>query len=271
MSPRGPADTHDLTVHPAKPREFIAIGIPSFGMVHLLFMTRVLNLRLPMNTIIRWVYVLGKEVGDARNEIVAKALATETFTDPPMRCKAIFFIDDDVLVHPDILLKLLTHQRPIVSGLYYTKTSVPTPLALHDPGEGVARSWMPGELVEVAGHGMGCTLIDAEVFRRVRDERAVGLDAHGYPCWFKTTKDQVVDRADGGQVVFNQTEDTHFLEHARTLGYRPAVDTSPQGFAWHLDTKKLVGYPLKQWQEWHTKGTITWETDGEPVVWSNVA
>jgi hypothetical protein len=64
-----------VLVHQTAPREFIAIGIPSFGMVHLYFTARLLNLRIPMNTTIRWFYVVGKEVGDARNEIVARARA----------------------------------------------------------------------------------------------------------------------------------------------------------------------------------------------------
>lgn len=266
---RGPADTHDISVHSTAPREFIAIGIPSFGMVHLFFMARMLNLRLPMNVTITWIYVVGKEVGEARNEIVAKALAREV-ADPTQRCKAIFFIDDDVLLHPDCLLKLWAHQRPIVSGLYYAKTSVTTPLALLDEGEGTARSWVPGELLEVAGHGMGCTLIDADVFRRVRDA-GLEVDPHGFPAWFKTIRDAAVLTADGTQGTRNQTEDMFFLSRARELGYQPAVDTSPQTFAWHFDTRRMVGYPAKQWEEWHTTGRITWETDNGPVVWENAA
>lgn len=268
---RGPADVHEFSVHPQKPREFIAIGIPSFGMVHLFFLARMLNLRIPPNVALRWIYCVGKEVGDARNEIVAKALSSEQATDPPMRCRAIFFVDDDVLCHPDALLKLSADQRPIVSGLYYTKTSVPTPLALHEEGQGVTRSWRPGEIIDVAGHGMGLALIDADVFRRLRDETDLGVDAYGHPCWFKTTRDAGLLRGDGAQVTHNQTEDLYFLARARALGYQPCVDTSPQTFAWHFDTRKMIGYPLAQWEEWHTKGTITWDTDDGAVVWGNVA
>lgn len=266
---RGPADVHTINVHSQKPREFLAIGIPSFGMVHLFFVARLLNLRLPMNTIMRWFYVVGKEVGDARNEIVAKALACEE-ADPPMRCRAVFFIDDDVLLHPDCLLKLASHNRPIMSGLYYTKTSVPTPLALHDEGQGTATSWMPGDVLEVAGHGMGCTLIDADVFRTMRDA-GLETDPFGLPAWFKTTRDQGSIIVPGVQRTFNQTEDMYFLTRARELGYQPAVDTSAQTFAWHFDTKRMVGYPAAQWQEWCEKGTVTWPTDKGPVVWGNVA
>lgn len=267
---RGSGDGVDVAIHSAAPRAFIAIGIPTFGMMHAYFVARLLNLRFPMNTVVRWFYVVGKEVGDARNEIVAKALAAED-ADPPMRCRGVFFLDDDVLFHPDALLKLLSHNRPIVSGLYYTKTSVPTPLALHGEFEGTATSWRPGELLEVAGHGMGCTYIDAEVFRRVKAECALGEDPHGFPAWFQTTRDAGLVRQDGTPAVFNQTEDMHFLQRARSLGYQPAVDTSPQGFCWHFDPRKMVGYPLQQWNEWQSTGTITWQTDDGPVVWRQVA
>jgi hypothetical protein len=267
---RGAADVVDISVHNGHARKFIAIGIPSFGMVHLFFVARLLNLRVPMNTVIRWFYVVGKEVGDARNEIVAKALAAEQ-ADSPMRCSHVFFIDDDVLFHPDVLLKLLSHQRPIVSGLYYTKTSVPTPLALHEEGEGTARSWVPGDVIEVAGHGMGLTLVEADVFRRVRDAGQIGVDPHGFPAWFRTTRDAKIERPDLAGAVFNQTEDMFFLSRARSLGYQPAVDTSPQAFGWHFDAKRMTGFPAKQWQEWCDTGRVTWETDNGPVVWENVA
>jgi hypothetical protein len=267
---RGAADSVEISMHATKPRDVIVIGVPSFGMVHLFFMARYYNMRMPMNTIQKHIYVVGKEVGDARNEIVGKALALET-QDPTIRCSKIFFIDDDVLVHPDVLLKLLTHQRPIVSGLYYTKTSVPTPLVLHDEFNGTARSWMPGELIECHGHGMGLALIDAEVFRRMQAECDLGTDAHGYPAWFKTTKDAAVVRPDGHRNISNQTEDMRFLTVAQSLGYVPAVDTSPQAFGWHLDTKAMRAYPEKQWAEFTTTGQITWETDQGPVIWCDAA
>lgn len=264
-------DAVDISVHQTAPRTFIAIGIPSFGMVHLFFLARVLNLRMPMNTIIRWFYVVGKEVGDARNEIVAKALAAEE-GDTPMRCSHVLFLDDDVLFHPDVLLKLLSHQRPIVSGLYYAKTSVPQPLVLHGEFGGLAKSWTPGDLVECAGHGMGLTLIDADVFRTLRDEGAIGTDPHGFPAWFQTTRDQALVQQPGiAAGVFNQTEDMRFLDLARARGYQPAVDTSPQAFAWHFDSKRMTGYPAAQWREWHQTGNITWMTEAGPVVWGNVA
>jgi glycosyltransferase involved in cell wall biosynthesis len=267
---RGSGDRIDIATYDTGPRPVIALGIPSFGMVHLFFTARLINLRMPMNRIVRHFYIVGKEVGDARNEIVAKALRIEE-DDPSLRCSHVFFLDDDVLFHPDALLKLLSHNRPIVSGLYYTKSSVPTPLVLHGDFGGTARSWTPGELVECAGHGMGLTLIDADVFRRMRDEGGFGADPFGNPAWFKTTRDDLRIRPEGVPQVFNQTEDMAFLTRAAALGYQPAVDTSASAFGWHLDTKTMTAYPQKQWAEFLKTGQITWPTETGDVVWSDAA
>lgn len=265
---RGAADSIDISVHNTGPRPVIVVGIPSFGMVHMFFLKAYYNLRMPMNTIAKHVYVVGKEVGDARNEIVARALALEE-QDPSIRCSKIFFIDDDVMLHPDALLKLHAHDRPIISGLYYAKTSVPTPLVLHGEFEGTAQSWTPGDVVECYGHGMGMCLIDADVFRRMRDELDLGVDKWGHPRWFQTTRDEAhpILTADGSRKIANETEDMHFLRLAKQLGYATAVDTSAQTFGWHLDTKAMTAYPLKQFKEYQEKGTITWETEKGPVTW----
>ena len=261
------ADVIDIRVHEAGPREIIALGVPSFGMVHLYFTARLYNLRMPMNRVVRHFYVVGKEVGEARNEIAARALEIDG---PAERVTKLLFLDDDMLFHPDALLKLLSHDRPIVSGLYYTKTSVPQPLVLHGEYGGTGRSWRPGELVECDGHGMGLCLLDADVLRRVRDETpGLGVDRHGFPAWFVTRRDDPVLRPDGVPALHSNTEDWDFLAKCRALGYRPCVDTSPQAFAWHLDTRSMRIYPEKQWHEFSTRGTVTWDTAFGPVVWGD--
>lgn len=267
---RSPGDSIDIVTHATKPRDVVAIGIPSFGMVHLFFCARLYNMRHPMNRIVRQVYVLGKEVGHARNEIAARALRIGD-DDPSLRCSKLLFLDDDLLFHPDLLLKLLSHDLPIVSGLYYAKTSVPTPLVLHDAYHGTATSWTPGDLVPCAGHGMGLCLIDTDVLRRVRDELDIGLDEHGYPNWFMTQKDDMLVKPDGTPVFSSHTEDVYFLNRVRKLGIQPVVDTSAQAFAWHLDTKTMTAYPPKQYQEYQQTGKITWSTKAGDVVWEHAA
>lgn len=267
---RGAADNISIATYDTGPREVLAIGIPSFGLTHLFFTARLLNLRMPLNRIVRWFFIIGKEVGHARNEIAFKALDIER-QDPSMRCTKLLFLDDDLLFHPDLLLKLDQHQRPIISGLYYTKTSVPTPLILHGEYGGTAHEFRHGDVVPCEGHGMGLCLLDTEVLRRTRDELSLGTDQFGHPNWFETKRDVGIERPDGVRAVYNGTEDWNFLAKARQLGYQPMVDTSAQTFAWHLDAKASIAYPQRQWDEFIRHGTVTWPTTSEPVVWENAA
>ena len=265
---RGTADTLEIASFGTGVREFVAICVPTFGRVSIWWAARTFQgLRHPMNRPVSHFIVTGLEVGLARNEAVRRALDVEV-ADPTRRCSHLFFVDDDVFVHPDALLKLMEHGRPIVSGLYYAKTSVPTPLILHSQDGGTARSWRPGELVECWAHGMGLTLIEADVFRRLRDEGVVGTDERGNPAWFATSKDVTVLTPRGTQGVHNQTEDVHFLRRAATLGYQPAVDTSVQTFGFHWEDREQRAYPLKQWAEFTAKRTITWDTDEGQVTWA---
>jgi hypothetical protein len=268
---RGSGDSFQLIQKASGPREFIAMGLPTFGTVHIGWAMRAFGmLRIPMNRTMRHYIVEGNEVGLARNEIVARALEAED-QDPTMRCSHVFFVDDDVLLHPDSLLKLYQDDRPIVSGLYYSKSSVPEALVLME--EGTARRWAPGEIVDCWAHGMGLTLIRSEVFRRMRDELDLGLDSEGNPCWFRTTRDAMLVRPDGAPAMMNQTEDVYFLRKAAQLGYQPCVDTSHQTFAFHYASHERRAYPLKQWEEFTETGgqRITWTDtpDGVPVVWGS--
>jgi hypothetical protein len=263
---RGAADSVNIQAHSTAPREFIALGIPSFGLVHIFWVGRHYNLRFPMNKIVRQFFVLGREVGYARNEIVERALKAEQ--DTGMVCSHVFFLDDDVLAHPDALCRLYQRDRDIVSGLYFAKRSVPTPLVLME--DGIAKSWHTGEVVDCAGHGMGLTLIKMDVFRRMRDELNLPKDEYGHTAWFRTTKDEAMFATDGQRAYLSETEDMHFLRLARQLGYQPAVDTSAEAFAFHWAQTEQRGYPLKQWFEYAKDGRITWETDGPPVVWSGL-
>ena len=259
--------------HTSAPREFIARGIPTFGTVNVFWATRCFaQLRHPMNRTIRDYIVVGNEVGLARNHIIELALGAEE-RDPSVRCSHVFFLDDDVLVHPDGLLKLLADDRPIVSGLYFAKSSVPQPLVLHEEGKGVATKWQPGDIVDCWAHGMGLTLIRTEVFRRMRDQIDLGVDECGRPAWFKTTRDKPLYRNDGTMVFVNETEDVWFLRHAASLGYQPCVDTSAAAFGFHWAEAEKQAYPLDQWHEFNDKGTITWPDtrDGNPVVWGQAA
>lgn len=267
---RGSADTSVFQSYGDGKRRVVAMCVPSLGRVSLLFLKHHYELGIPTNVPVVHVYVEGKEVGDARNECVARSLAMET---EETQVSHIFFLDDDVLASRMAFKKLYADDRDIVAGLYFLKTPVATPMVLMDEG-GVPKTWRPGDIIDCAGHGMGLTLIKTEVFKRLRDETDLGVDRFGYPCWFKTLRDHQVFRPDGSPAIVNETEDVYFLKRARALGYQPCVDTSADAFGFHFAHNEKRAYPLKQWFEWNAKGTITWDLDdgsGQQVVWGKVA
>lgn len=240
----------------------IFLGVPSFGMVSLRWHSHLMQLQNPLNRAVYHGYVIGAEVGQARNILVDQAL---TWTNSNGHTVShVFFIDDDVLVPPYALSVLLSRKRPIVSGLYYAKTPAEQPLILPDPFGGTLQDVPRNQIVECYAHGMGCTLIEMRVFR---DLIAAGLvnydDVNGRPIaqFFSTTRDARSETETGTPIYMNQTEDVFFLERAAKLGYGAAVDTGVFGFHW--DQSQGVGYPLRLWEEFKAHGTVT--IGSEPV------
>lgn len=209
----------------------ILLGVPTFGAVSIEWHGSMMQLQQPMNRSIRHVYIKGKEVGDARNQIVRHALDYRGLLGE--RFSHVFFVDDDVLMPPHALSQLLAHRKPIVAGLYYAKTTTPQPLILGDAFTGVNTDWTPGDVVPCEAHGMGCTLIAREVF-----------EALGDGPWFQTTNERYINDQ-GVPVQWHQTEDVYFLKRAKAAGFPPLVDTGL--FCFHYSMAERVGYPLDRW------------------------
>jgi hypothetical protein len=269
---RGSADVHTFVDNPtAGPRQVIGIGVPSFGMVSLYWAARLLALRMPFNTVTRYFYVTGQEVGIARNQIVHLARQMRGTGPGELRISHLLFLDDDVLFHPDLLVRLLSHNRPMVSGLYYTKTAHAQPLMFKGENQGTPTDWKHGDLVDVSAHGMGLCLINLDVFDAIDPPQfpygescptALPVDAQGYPAFFTTTRDGRDARG-----ITNETEDVYFCRLAREVGVQPVVDTSAAAFGFHFDGSTQRGYPLEQWEQFKRDGSITWPGSviGDPV------
>jgi hypothetical protein len=238
----------------------IFLGVPSFGMVSLRWHAHVMQLQNPLNRSVYHGYVIGSEVGQARNIRVDQALNwTNSYGHT---ISHVFFIDDDVLVPPYALSVLLERKRPIVGGLYYAKTPAEQPLVLPDPFGGTVTDLPRNTVVECYAHGMGCTLIELQVFRDVLAAGLVGyetVNGKSIAQFFSTTRDALSQESNGANVVLNETEDVFFLKRAAQLGYRAAVDTGV--FCFHWDHQGKVGYPLRLWQEFQDTGQVTIGTE----------
>lgn len=263
-------DVHEYA-HAAPPT--IAIGVPTFGMVSMRWHMCMLGLAMPMNVPSTLLSVIGREVGDARNEIVQRALA---FTHPKTgaRCSHVFFVDDDCLLSTSALRQLYHHRQPIMAGLYYTKSTPAEPLILVSKHGGVAHDFTHGDVIPCYAHGMGATLIEIGVFRtmfeqghvEVTDEACRSCGGQTPDCrgcfgtgnvirWFYTTQGNVMVDAHGPEFRY-QTEDAYFCERAIRAGFQPCVDTGV--FAFHYDKTSGEAYPLEQWRQYR---------NGQPLIW----
>jgi hypothetical protein len=158
----------------------IMFGIPSTGWIRFEFFAAQTSLVIPTN----WGNIvsspIGYDVADARNHIVESAMANGV--------DWLFFIDHDVILPPDTLIKLRQHMfrkaSPVVAGLYYAKGSDPEPLIYRGRSNGPYYDWDPGDTVWVDGVPMGCTMIHTSLFRIMEkpwfeSPRRVSVNAQG--------------------------------------------------------------------------------------------
>ena len=235
----------------------IVLGVPTFGTVSYEWHSHMLQLQNPMNRSVFHSAAIGAEVGDARNILVQTALNFRHANG--WTASHVFFVDDDTLIPPNALMRLLHHNLPIVSGLYFAKTDTPQPLMLGGDQGGVITRWEKDSLVTCRVHGMGCTLIQMKVFTDLIDAGLVEPGVYqGTPIhrFFATTRDERKTDEHGVPTIYNETEDAYFLKRAASLGYQPTVDTSVK--CWHWDAGKKEAYPRRQWHQFRTGQAVDW-------------
>ncbi len=75
----------------------------------------------------------------------------------------VLFIDDDIVVEPEALLKLLSHKKDIVAGLCTRRNDPPVPnIRFYDKADGTTRQiweWPENQLIEVDSVGTGLMLL----------------------------------------------------------------------------------------------------------------
>jgi hypothetical protein len=98
---------------------------------------------------------IGYEIANAQNIIVKHFLESGA--------KWLLMLEDDVMLPPNGFLLYNEYMRkekiPVVSGLYFTKTSPPEPLVYRGRGNSYYWKWKIGDKVWVDGAPTGCLLI----------------------------------------------------------------------------------------------------------------
>lgn len=209
----------------------LAIGIICDGRVPMKWMMHMLPLgkTLPGGLYYSYVYALGdfskdptKNYATLRKEVVDKAKAKGA--------KWLLFIDSDVFLPDDAVNRLMSHDKDIVTGVYWMKTQPPQPVIYKEMGDGPMWDIKPqDELIEIGGAGLGCTLIKMSVFDKF-DEAEV-------PYF----KQDWIHKQNGKNIQVSVGEDHWFFMKARELGFKVWFDSNV--LCDHYDYKNDIFYP----------------------------
>lgn len=112
------------------------------------------------------VFAHGQSPARGRNLIIRQALE--------LNCSHILFLDDDVAFKPDMLMKLLSHDVDIVTGLYLMRNYPHKPIIFSvADADGRCINHYPKDsesgLIEVVACGLGACLIKSEIFRKLEE------------------------------------------------------------------------------------------------------
>jgi len=208
----------------SKIKRGVAICIISRGSVPINWMMHLNEARnhFPIGLFWKFIIVERQSWAAARTECVRQAREAGF--------KWIFFIDDDVFIPFDGLAKLMAATKEIITGVYWTKSDETAPVIFEEIGQGPMYTFPVDEVIPIGGAGLGCTLINMDVFNRF-DEAGI---AYFVENWTYTAPD-------GNRIKCNVGEDHYFYLKAREFGYQPYAHTGV--LCDHYDLKTNKFYP----------------------------
>jgi hypothetical protein len=146
------------------------------------------------------VFTQGTRLDEARNHLVREAFESN------QSITHIMWIDSDMLVPADAIERLLSHDKPVVGGLYHQKEAPFRPVAYDlEPYQLLDVSFADGKLRQVGGMGFGCVLVRAQVYMQISQHYK---DVRWHERSYQTG------------------EDVHFFDRCRELGIDVWLDSS---------------------------------------------
>ncbi len=127
----------------------------------------------------------------------------------------VFMYDSDVIAPRDAVLRLMSHNKPIVSGLYCRRSPPAGVPVMIRNGQWVT-NFPKRSLIEVDMVGAGCLLIHRSVLEKLPHNSRPGKP------WFDWQVDMAGHVPEGEAV----SEDFRFCQRARQMGEKIYVDTS---------------------------------------------
>lgn len=213
-----------------KKRKGLLIAFLTSGMISVKWMNRLNELTkgIPSGLFWKTAYYEGKNYreqgGYARGRNILVKMAQDAGVE------WLFFIDSDVFPIQDAVTRLMAHNKPVVSGIYYMKGYPAQPVIFEDFGSGPYWNYPVEELFPIAGSGLGCTLINMSVFDK--------FDEANIPYFKENWKEQ---NPDGSWLSVEVGEDHWFFKKCKDLGIQPMCDSSVM--CDHLDEKTGIFFP----------------------------
>ena len=176
----------------------ILIGIPTAKYIESQTFKAIYDLEVPEGYEVTFQYFYGYNIDQVRNLIADWVVRGFDY---------LFAVDYDISFQPDTLKKLLSHNKPIVTGIYRQRLE-PQALEIYNMNLNKIpyNELRDKGVVEIGGCGFGCVLIKKEVFVDV-----------GYPQF-------IYHHAVDHNNTFS--EDLDFCVKARNKGFTIWVDTS---------------------------------------------
>jgi hypothetical protein len=181
----------------------ILIAIPTNRNIEAETFKSIYDLFTPAGCEVHFQYFWGYQVDQVRN-LIAHWTIQNNFD-------YLFCVDSDIAFPPDTLIRLMNHQKDIVSGVYIQRIPGRHTIEImrkNDRGGVTHVNWddIKGQgLVPIDGCGFGCVLIDANVLRAIP-----------YPHFLYHS---AIDHAN------TLSEDVHFCNLAREHGFSLWCDT----------------------------------------------
>ncbi len=180
----------------------IAMPTPNTGLMYTKTFISLIDLVKPPK--FDFYFSRGGYIDSQRNSAAAHMLSDPEFTH-------IFFVDSDMVIPKDALIKLFKEDKGIISGLYFHRNPPHEPhvYKIENSQLKTIQDYHKDNLVECDAVGAGCLLIKREVFEKL-NEHVKFID--GQHQFFVTTP--------------TVGEDIFFCELAKKHGFQIFSDTS---------------------------------------------
>jgi glycosyltransferase involved in cell wall biosynthesis len=189
------------TSYTAKKLKTILLAIPTNKYIEAETMKSIFDLIVPEGYKLDFQHFHGYQIDQIRNLIA----------DWAKKYDYLLSVDSDIVLPRDALIKMLSSDKDIITGLYIQRIPNKHTLEIYKDNEtgGVSNvniGDVPNHIFEISGCGMGCCLIKGEIFRTME-----------YPHFFYKSAIEHKNTV---------SEDIYFCKKAKYLGYTIWADPS---------------------------------------------